>query len=488
MRKSFAFLTLLLLGACTVGPDYAGPPPVLSPPPPAGTGGFLRSGPEFTQALPELASWWTELGDPVLNDIEQQALDGSPDIAVAQARFDHARAALRLERANAAPNIGAVGLATHVRIPNLGSSSNSSTDSDPASTDNSAGTTSTNFYNLGLNTSWEIDLFGGQRRNNEAARAELEAAEASVADARVSLTAAVAQAYLQLRDRQLQLVVAEQSEKERQQLFEFARQRFDHGVATQTDVQRAQSALEDARQQAEPLRADAAGFANALAILAGKVPGALDSVLNAPGEIPLPPASVAVGDPQALLRRRPDIRVAERKLAAENARIGSAEAERLPRLSFMGILGIGGTQPQDLTHLDDFTAIAAPLLQWNFLDFGRGKAQVGQAKAKRDEADAQYRATVLGALRDVEDALANFRAARETAASLARAEASAAKIEQLAQQRYDLGASSQPELIDAQLAHNAAQQALIRAKGALTMEFVALQKALGLGWSDSAQQ
>src|SRR5690606_40923286 len=138
-----------------------------------------------------------------------------------------------------------------------------------------------------------------------------------------------------------------------------------------------------ARQQASWLAAEATVFANALAILVGDQPGAVDPLLAQPMPLPLPPANVSVGDPASLLERRPDLRAAERRLAAQTARIGTAEAARLPRLSFFGILGIGGTSPEDLTHLDDFTAIGAPMLQWNFLDFGRGAANVGQAEARR---------------------------------------------------------------------------------------------------------
>ena len=482
MRPSFRYAlvpALLLLGACTLGPDYAGPPPVLPPPPAGSTGGYVRSDDATLTQQPRLASWWGVLADPVLDELERRALSGSPDVAIARARFDQARAAMQLSRADGQPQLAAIGTVAHVRIPELGEST-----VPPEGEGEPGGTTSTNFFNLGLNASWEIDLFGGQRRSSEAAGAELLGAEAAIADAQVSLTAAVAQAYLGYRDRQQRIAQAEDAIADRAVLVDLARQRLERGSGTRTDVEQAQRALEAARQQASPLKAEAAGFANALAILAGEAPGAVDALLADEEPIPLPPSRVAVGDPAALLMRRPDIRMAERRLAAETARIGVAEAERFPRLSFLGILGIGGTRPADLTHLDDFTAIAAPMLQWNFLDFGRGKARVGQAEAKRDEAEASYRRTVLGALRDVEDALADFRAARENVASLARAELSAAKIEELARRRFELGATGKGDWLDAQLVHNDTEQALTRARADLTIRFVALQKALGLGWTE----
>lgn len=480
MRNSTRHLilpALLMLGACTVGPDYSGPPALKSVP--AGAG-FVRGEGVAGQAAPQLTAWWSALGDPVLDELEVRALAGSPDLAAASARIAQARGALTVEKAGGKPSLTAMGVAAHVRIPDLGGGEQGS---DTSATEASGGTTSTNFYNLGLNAAWEIDLFGGQRRKDEAARAELGRAEASADDARVSLTAAVARAYLEYRDRQQRVALAEEALKQREDLAVFARQRFELGSGTSLAVERAHSAVEQARQQVAPLRAEAESYANALAILAGEAPGGVDVLLAAPAAIPLPPASVAVGNPEDLLKRRPDIRAAERRLAMETARIGEAEAARFPRLSFMGILGVGGSQPADLTHLDDFTAIGAPMLQWNFLDFGKGKAQVGQAEARRDEVEALYRGTVLGALRDVEDALSAFRASRENVASLARAEASAAKVEELERQRFELGAAGKSALLDAQLAHNSARQALGRARAQLTMNFVALQKALGLGWS-----
>ena len=280
-------------------------------------------------------------------------------------------------------------------------------------------------------------------------------------------------------------MLAQQAVSNNGKRLELQQQRFDRGAASRIEVEREQAALSDARRQLSGLQAERDSYANALAVLTGQVPGAVDAMLETPHDIPLPPASIAIGDPAALFQRRPDIRVAEQKLAGETARIGVAEAARFPRLTFLGIFGIGGSKLSDLTNLDDFTAIAAPMLQWNFLDFGKSKAQVNQAKAKRDVAAESYRATVLTALREVEDGLAKFRAARESVASLARAEASAAQIEQLTQQRYDLGAAALPELLSARLDHEAALAQLTAGKAELTSTFVALQKALGLGWSQA---
>jgi outer membrane protein TolC len=226
-------------------------------------------------------------------------------------------------------------------------------------------------------------------------------------------------------------------------------------------------------------------------VLAGAAPGTLDGELGHAGPamvdaVPLPPASVPVGDPAGLLRRRPDIRAAERTLAARTAQVGQAEAARFPHLTLLGLIGIGGTHLSDLARLDDYSAIAAPRLTWNVLDFGRNRARVDQAEGVRAEAEAQYRAAVLDALRDAEDALARFRQGRTTVATVARARAAAAQAATLTQARQRAGTASLIDVLDTERQLLAADQDLAAARAALTGDFISLQKALGLGWADGA--
>ncbi|QJE03499.1 TolC family protein [Massilia forsythiae] len=183
-----------------------------------------------------------------------------------------------------------------------------------------------------------------------------------------------------------------------------------------------------------------------------------------------------------MLRRRPDIRAAERTLAARTAQVGQADAARFPRLTLLGLIGIGGTHPSDLTHLDDFSAILAPQLAWNFLDFGRNTARIEQAQGVRDEAEAQYRAAVLGALRDAESALSRFRQRRATVATIARNKAAADRAAMLMAARQRAGTASLIDVLDTERQQISAEQNLAQAQAALTGDFVALHKALGLGW------
>lgn len=472
--RPFILLPVLtgLLAGCTVGPDYTGPPKMAADP----ARGFVRGDAEVTSNAPPVADWWTTLGDAQLDALITRALADNSDVKAGEAKLRQARAVLGEQRANQAPNASASALYAHAHIPgaSLGASDGSSEESGSDS--------DLNLYNLGFNASWEVDLFGGQRRAVQAARAGMESAEASVGDVQVSLSASVAQAYLNLRDRQQRIALSEQSSAMQQDMLGLTHQRFEAGTATAADVAQAESQVAATRARIAPLAAQRDAYLNALAVLTGQEPGALDAELAAPAEIPLPPASVPVGDPAALIAHRPDIRAAERTLAADTAKIGQAEAARFPRLSFMGLVGIGGTKVSDLSNLDDFVAVGAPQLSWSFLDFGRNKAKVGQAQATRDEAEARYRGTVFTALRDAEDSLARFRESRVAVASLARVRDKASLSARLAESRYRAGTVTKLAALGARDDLNRAEQDLVSARAALTSDYVAIQKALGFAW------
>ncbi|MRW93486.1 efflux transporter outer membrane subunit [Duganella sp. FT80W] len=473
MKLRFIPLALLAaLGGCTtVGTDYAGPPAT----PQADK--FARADAANTPAEGKaLAQWWTAFNDPQLDALVQRALDANPNLALTAARLRQARASLHTEQANGRPKGGATALAAHAHLPSSGG-------------EDSVLPSSLNLYSVGFDATWEVDLFGGQRRATEAAGAAAEAAEARLADAQLSLVAEVAQAYVNLRSTQAQLALSQAAIERQQRALELAQRRAQAGTASELDLARLQGQLESTRSQAEPLEAQLDAYRDELAMLVGQAPGALDAELaqatSSAATVPLPPAAVTVGDPAALLRRRPDIRAAERTLAQRQAQIGQAQAARFPKLSLMGLIGIGGTRVSDLTHLDDFAAIAAPQLSWNFLDFGRISANIEQSEGARDEAEAQYRVTVLGALRDAEDALSRFRQQRTTVATIARAKASADRAASLTTARQRAGTANMIDVLDAERQQLGAEQNLAQAQAALTGDFIALQKALGLGWKGS---
>lgn len=464
--------SVIILTGCALGPEYGGPPDVA---PRATQFGHFVRGQNIATTQAPVHRWWEALGDPVLNDLIPRALEANPDLGVARARLQQARAALSLEHANAMPVIGTSAVAGHARLPpvNLGGAAQI-----PDST------TSLNLYSVGFDATWEADLFGAHRRATQAASAGAQTAQASLADVQVSLEAEVTNVYLNLRDRQQRIALADDAIRAQEQIVVLTHQRLDSGTASSLDLLRVQNQLDAIRSDQAPLRADLEACLNQLATLLGQEPGTLDSVLTAAERLPmpLPPDQVATGDPAALLRRCPDIRAAERTLAAETARIGQAEAARYPSLKLFGIIGLGGVHPSDLTRLDDFTAIGAPMLSWNFLDFGRAGARVTQAERVRDEAEMKYRQSVLAALRDAEDSLARFRYARVTVATAARAKSSADQALKLAQQRYRAGTGTLIDVLDTTRQQLVARQNLSLAEVTLTRSFVGIQKALGLGW------
>jgi len=491
LRTTSTLLLLAVLAGCaTAGKDYAGPPAATQ------ATAFARAG-EPSADGQVLARWWPALGDATLDGLVDAALKANPNLGVARARLRQARAALGTERANGRPNGTATAMAAHLRLPPVGDAlaGAGTGGAEGGSQEGGSGLaipSSLNLYNVGFDATWEIDLFGGRRRAVEAAGAAAEAAEAQLADAQLSLTAEVASAYVNLRSVQRRLALSHAAIGRQQRMLDLTARRVQAGTASQLDLTRLQGQLESTRAESEPLLSQLDAYRDELATLAGLAPGALDARLAQPSAglapVPLPPAAVAVGDPAALLQRRPDIRAAERTLAARSAQVGQADAARFPRLTLLGLIGIGGTHPSDLTHLDDFSAIAAPQLSWNFLDFGRNAARIEQAEGVRDEAEAQYRVAVLGALRDAEGALSRFKQRRVTVATIARAKAAADHATELMAARQKAGTASLIDLLDTERQQIAAEQNLAQAQAALTGEFVALHKALGLGWQAPAVQ
>jgi len=463
-----------VVGACTVGPDYRGPPNAA---PTAEQAKAFHRAPvaPVENAPPNAAPWWEALNDPELNKLVRNALAGSPNIKAAEARLREARAGTNQQRAAELPSISGNALYLHTNAPSLGSLFGSGS--------GASGSSSLNLYSAGFDATWELDIFGGTRRAIEAASAKAEASEADLEDMRVSLAAEVAKAYIGLRDEQLRLDLARQSAALEQQMLTLTEQRRASGAASDADVERLRTQVESTRQTATPLEAQIDASLDQLAVLTGEEPGTLDAELAASALLPDVPAQVAVGDPASLLRRRPDIRKAERNLAANNAQIGQQVANYFPKVNLLGDVGWGST---DLGHLFDgsnFTPVVAPVLQWNILDFGRTAAKVDQAEAGRDEAADNYRTAVLSALQDAEDSLSRYGRQRDSVTNLERIKASAERSLALTQQRYDRGTASLIDVLDAERTRLSAEQDLISGRGEMVTDFVALQKSLGLGWA-----
>lgn len=473
MRRACLLLAVagpaMLLASCKAGPDYAGPPEAGSAA--VARGKFVRADDPALTSAPGVARWWEGLNDPLLNALVEEALENSPSIEAAQARIREARAKLQQGRSQLFPTLSVSPMAAHVEIPEL-------------SLEEDKDGTSFTFYNLGATVSWEPDVFGGKQRQTEAARRTIEQRYADLADAQVSLSAQVAQSYVNLRDAEERLRLSVRSTELQRRALALVRQRFAAGTATKLQVESLEGQLASAEGQAIPLEAQVAAYKDALAVLNGRVPGELDERLAAPAPVPLPPAQVPVGDPAMLIAHRPDVRSAERALAAGTAQIGVQEARRLPGIKFTGILGLGGTSPADMFDPGSFAAILLPQLSWPVLDFGRGKGAVREVEAQRDAAQAQYRQKVLAALQDAEDSLARFGTTRRQLARLLAAEQAASRAVTLNRQRYHAGTTTLVNQLDVERQAVQTQIESARVRAQLTIDFIAVNKALGLGWRD----
>ncbi len=488
----------LALGACMLGPDYVRPdvaqPAVEQPQLPRAADAGV------TPAAPP-SQWWLQLQDPVLDELVDQALRNSPNLRVAQARLLASRALVKQRRAEQLPSVGAVAAYTSIQTPDsltdsvrgIGESVAQAAEvngrpQEAAQIRQELGDVSLDaeLYIAGVDASWELDLFGRRRRAAEQAHAEAEASLAELADAQVQLAAEVAQVYLGYRSTRERQRLADDNIAAAAQSVELTRQRRARGADSDLQVERALAQLEQQRAELPGLKAQALEARDQLALMTGREPGALDAALAADRPLPMLPAVVAVDDAAAVIRRRPDIRQAERQLAASSAQIGQALSAYFPQVNLLGAVGMGASSPSDLNS-DAVSTVVAPFLRWSVFDFGKTRARVAQARAGNEARMAAYEGTVLAALQDANTALARFGSAREQVVVATRAEASAQRADALMQQRRAAGAASQIDLLDVQRQRLQAQDALAQARLQLLVRYAGLQKSLGLGWEQAPE-
>jgi len=327
-------------------------------------------------------------------------------------------------------------------------------------------------------------IFRRRRRALEGAAAQAEAAQAQLADAQVRLAAEIGQVYVNYRGLQQRIDLGQGNVVSAQRSLELTQQRRGRGAASDLQVERMRGQLQQQQAMLLPLQAQREAALDQLALMIGQVPGALDARLAAQQPIPQLPAQVRVDDPAALIRRRPDVRQAERELAASNAQIGQALSGYFPQVTLVGNYVAVGTSPGDLGG-DSTATLLAPMLRWSIFDFGRIKAQVAQARAGTEGRLAAYENTVLAALQDANTALSNLGSARRQALVAQQAQTSADRASELMQQRNHAGASSLIDLLDVQRQQLSATDRAVQAQVQLVVDFIALQKILGLGWQDA---
>lgn len=448
-------------GCVMVGPDYVTPSPAALQVPSQWSNQLAR---ESGEGL-DVADWWQHLGDGQLTSLIARALAASPDIAAARGRLHAARAQRGLASAELWPSVTLGASGQYVDT----SASSGSGDGQE-------------FYSVGFDASWEPDLFGGQRRALEAARADVEAAAASLRDVHVTLAAEVARNYVELRSEQARIAIARANLASQSETLDLTRWRVEAGLANSVDFEQATTNVEQTRAAIPVLETSRAEAEHRLATLLGLAPGALSDDLAATAPIPRIPAALTTGIPADVLRQRPDVVAAERTLAAETARIGEATAARYPSLSLSGSLGPEALAIGALTNGSSLAAGIAGSLMQTVFDAGRISSQIEVRDALQEQALAAYRTAVLTALEDVENALVSMVKTRERTAALARGVGSARNAAELARQLYAAGLSDFQTVLDTERTVLTIEESLTTAEANDTIAVIQLYKALGGGW------
>ncbi len=468
-RRHFSVLwagLIALITGCVVGPDFT-PVPTDAPP---DWNADLPPGLQRDDAT--LSQWWTTFNDPLLTDLVERAVDGNPNLRQAAERIHEARAQRAIVSGGRFPTLNAAGLALHAE----------------ASENAMLMGLTDNYYATGFDASWELDLFGRIQRQVEAADAMVEATEERYRDVLIMLIAEVALNYVELRSSQERLSILNANRESQEQTLELVQASVDVGEVSRLDLEQAKSNLELTRSQVPMLQLQIEQAMNRLSVLLGLNPGVLDRELTEPANVPVVPASLAIGVPAEALRRRPDVREAERVLAAQTAQIGVAEADLYPRFGLSGSIGLFSTRSADLFTNASRTFGFGPTVAWNIFDAGRIRANIDVQTARQAQALLAYEATILVALRDVENAIVSLGKEQIRRASLVRAEEAANQAVSIARDLYRTGETSFLSVLDSERSLLAVQDQLAISNARSTSFAISLFKALGGGWTALAPE
>jgi multidrug efflux system outer membrane protein len=462
MLKKFmlAPLAAAVLSACAVGPNYHAPETKAAD---------KFDGVEATYSTQEgVANFWDNFDDTTLRRLVDEATKSNYDVRIALSRVAQARALRRDAAFDLAPSINAGGGYTKTKF---------------AADQAIAGSPRRNeLYDAGFDAFWELDFFGRVRRGVEASSAELGAVEAAERDALVIVTAEVTRTYFELRGFQQQLDVAQRNVVNQRSTLDLARARLEAGSGTEFDTARAQAQLSATLGTIAPLEAAVARSIHRLSVLVGREPGALRAELAPIRDLPPLPGIVPVGDPAGLLRRRPDIRVAERQLAGATARIGVAVADLFPRVTFTGSAGYVSATSGGLGDSASEAYTIAPGISWAIFDLGHVQARIAASKAEREGALLRYEKTVLNALEETENSLVTHARARDRLVHDEAAFKASSTAAGLARVRYENGASDFLQVLDAERTLLESEDRLARSRTDAATSLIAVYKALGGGW------
>ena len=456
-----------VLAACAVGPDYQAP-------------GNPEVAQKFEQAEPAIfssqeaaaqngiAQFWRNFDDRTLDGLIAKALDANHDLRIAMTNVREARALRRDAAFDLAPSLNASGGYTKQRTAGV--------------TTLPGAARETELYDAGFDAFWELDFFGGVRRGLEASTAQLGAVEAARRDSQVIVTAEVTRTYFELRGEQQQLDVARRNVVNQQETLDLANARLEAGSGTEFDTARAQAQLSSTLGGIAPLEAAVARSIHRLSVLVGREPGALRAELAPAQNLPPLPGIVTVGDPAGMLRRRPDIRIAERELASATARVGVAVADLFPRVTFTGSAGYVATESGGLGDRGSDAYVLAPGISWGIFDLGNVQARIAGANWRKEGALLRYEQTVLQALEETENSLVTHARARERLVHDEAAVRASNTAAGLARVRYENGASDFLQVLTAERTLLESEDRLARSRTEAATSLIAVYKSLGGGW------
>ena len=485
MKRALLLTPLVagLVAGCTVGPDYKKP----DMPVPA-----AYSAPSQVQAplsLPvaesvDLTAWWTQFHDAELESLITRALAQNPDQLTAESRVRESREQEIIAGAKGMPQVNAIGNAVHFHSGSNPLQGLSGGQQGGGGASSGSSSTDLKIYSAGFDATWEIDVFGGVRRSVEAAAAGTEAARWQVRDGEVSLTAEIAADYVSFRADQARLAILDAEVKSQQDTLNLIAARARAGFVTQLDVNQQRQLLVSSQAQRPSLVADMMVMRHAIAVLMGEQPGALDVELNATAPVPPVPPRLPVGLPSDLLRARPDIRMAERKLAQATANVGVAVADLYPKFDLIAALTITSSHFSNLFSGASLGELGAGSITFPIFHGGQIHANIHAKEEEEKQAYYAYQKAVLGGVQNAEDALVRYETEQQRFVALEQGAKTAQASTALALQQYRAGLAMYTSVLQAQTTQLTAEDNLAQSQAALTADLVSLYKALGGGWKD----
>lgn len=473
-RFATAIAALAGVGGCAVGPDYKQPAIAID-------AGFINAGSSSVNVRPpgtDIATFWRGFNDPALTQLIERALAANGDVRGAKARLQEARAVQGGTQASSLPEVDVAADAGRALQPLY---------LFPGLT---RGQRTRNLFDAGFVANWELDFFGRIRRANEAAGAQVAASEAGVHAAQTAVAAEVARDYLELRGLQLRFQVAQQSLDNQQQTVRLTSARFGAGRGSQLDVVRAASLFDITQARLPVLQSAIDRDAYRLATLTAQSPRSVSASLATPEPLPSLPvtdlAAFPLGTPEQLLRRRPDLIVAERQLAAATATIGVTTAELYPRVSLTGLIGFATNQASEVGSSGAQRYAVGAGLTWPLLDFGRLRSRIAATEARTAQALANFEQTVSTALEETEGALSQFTRSAQAVARLGSSAKNAGEATRLSRIRFDAGSIDLLIVLDAERQALAARDELVQAQVTQAIGLVNVYRSLGGGWNADA--